>query len=488
MICVDDLPQIVGTGANRSKATAQAIARSARTVTGAVAAEQATSTRSPSRPANGSASIARRRRIGSAIDAQMSIYDAKTMRELAFDNDSPGCQTDPRISYTFKEAGEYLVEVKDVLNRGGPEFFYRIRIGDFPLATTPMPMAARRGTKAKIGFAGPAVDGVAPVEVDVPERSDRQCDLGRAEKRRGLHGWPVPLAVSDHDEAVETGTEQRRQEGESHRRPGRRHADDSSRATMSISMFSRAKKGQKLTIEAQTLEVVFADPRLHGAAQRQDQRRDRQDQSADAAARRSEDRLHRRPTTAITCSKCTHLHFAGGPSESYRITVRPPTPGFDADACRTIVSRLRPAAPAAIPVQVVRKGYTGPIELSAQGHPGLTGTATLKAGQNAGVLLVVRQGGSADGGVSIPRRRQGDDRRQDRHPGRQGARRCVAQSMNGLPIRRCICQRSWHWPSRKKPPFSAGDQDGSRPKACRAARRRSSSRRRATRASTTRSR
>ena len=46
------------------------------------------------------------RRIGSAIDAQMTIYDAKSMRELAYDNDSPGCQNDPRLTYTFKEAGE----------------------------------------------------------------------------------------------------------------------------------------------------------------------------------------------------------------------------------------------------------------------------------------------------------------------------------------------------------------------------------------------
>ena len=82
------------------------------------------------------------RRLGSPIDAEMSVYDAKSMTLLRFENDSPGCQTDPRISYTFKQPGEYLVEVKDVVNRGGADFFYRLRIGDFPLATTPIPMAA----------------------------------------------------------------------------------------------------------------------------------------------------------------------------------------------------------------------------------------------------------------------------------------------------------------------------------------------------------
>ncbi len=48
-----------------------------------------------------------------------------------------------------------------MLNRGGAEFFYRIRIGDFPLASTALPMGIKRGAKAKIEFAGPAVDGVA---------------------------------------------------------------------------------------------------------------------------------------------------------------------------------------------------------------------------------------------------------------------------------------------------------------------------------------
>src|SRR5262249_62034743 len=81
------------------------------------------------------------RRLGGPIDPQISIYDAKTKREIAHDNDSPGCQTDPRLSYVFKTEGDYLIEIKDVLNRGGAEDFFRLRVGDFPLATVPIPMA-----------------------------------------------------------------------------------------------------------------------------------------------------------------------------------------------------------------------------------------------------------------------------------------------------------------------------------------------------------
>src|SRR5690606_2704846 len=76
------------------------------------------------------------RRLGSAFDPEITLFNDKG-RELpgAYSNDAPGQQTDPRLSYTFKEAGEYVVGIRDVSYKGGPDFFYRLRIGDFPLAT-----------------------------------------------------------------------------------------------------------------------------------------------------------------------------------------------------------------------------------------------------------------------------------------------------------------------------------------------------------------
>src|SRR5205807_9451608 len=84
--------------------------------------------------------------------------------------------TSPLFPYTtlFRS---YLIEIKDVLNRGGPDYVYRLRVGDFPLATTPVPMAARRGSKAKVQFTGPMVDGVAPVEVAVPRSEEHTSEL-----------------------------------------------------------------------------------------------------------------------------------------------------------------------------------------------------------------------------------------------------------------------------------------------------------------------
>ena len=129
-----------------------------------------TTTRSRSRPASGSASRCWAGGSAAAIDPQLTLFDARTGRELrgGHSNDAPGLQTDARLTYTFKDAGDYLIEIRDVSYKGGEDYFYRLRIGDFPCATTPLPLAIKRGAKATIRFAGPNVDGVAPVEVTAP--------------------------------------------------------------------------------------------------------------------------------------------------------------------------------------------------------------------------------------------------------------------------------------------------------------------------------
>src|SRR5262249_37186663 len=118
-------------------------------------------------------------------------------------NDAPGLQTDPRLTYTFKEAGDVLIEVRDVMYRGGPDYWYRLRIGDFPCATATLPMPAKRGSKVMIHFAGPNVEGVAPVEVTVPTDPTVNTMWVAPRGVNGLSGWPVALGVSDLDELME---------------------------------------------------------------------------------------------------------------------------------------------------------------------------------------------------------------------------------------------------------------------------------------------
>src|SRR5205814_2318736 len=118
-------------------------------------------------------------------------------------NDAPGLQTDARLTYTFKSAGEVLVAVRDVSYRGGGDFHYRLRVGDFPCATTPLPLALRRGSQAQVRFAGPNVEGVAPVEVLAPADSTAESVQVAPRGPTGLYGWPVVLHLSDLEEQLE---------------------------------------------------------------------------------------------------------------------------------------------------------------------------------------------------------------------------------------------------------------------------------------------
>lgn len=383
VLCVDDVPQIAADGKNRSRTAAQEIPVPG-AVTGAVLAEQGDYYKFTAKAGQHVSFDCQARRIGSAIDAFMYLYDAKSMRELAYDNDSPGCQSDPRISYTFKEAGEYIVEVKDVLNRGGPDYFYRLRVGDFPLATTPIPMAAKRGTKARITFAGPAVADALAAEIDVPADPARNVLWIAPKGKNGLSGWPVPLTLSNHEEGVEVEPNDNPKQASRIAVPGGITGRFLKGGDTDFYVFA-AKKGQKIAIEARTLEDY--SPSLVYMVLRNAKGADLA-KSNPALPHPADQRLDFTADDGDYFLEVQHLSFAGGPSETYRITIRPSVASFDLVLPGDRFD-VGPGESVAIPVQVVRKGYTGPIELAIAGAaPGITGKGALKANQNAALLLV----------------------------------------------------------------------------------------------------
>jgi Bacterial pre-peptidase C-terminal domain len=449
VLCVDDLPQFVGKGDNRAKSAAQEIPVPC-AVTGSILAEQGDYYKFTVKAGQRLSFDCQARRIGSAIDAYMYIYDAKNMRELVYDNDSPGCQTDPRISYTFKEAGEYILEIKDVLNRGGPEFVYRVRIGDFPLATTAIPMAAKRGAKAKIHFAGPAVEGVAPVEIDVPTDPALNVVWVAPLGPTGLHGWPVLLALSDHDEGVEQEPNDEPKQANRVAVPGGITGRFQKAADTDYYIFA-AKKGQKLAIEARTLE--YYSPSLLRMSLKNAK-------GAEIAKTNSDLPLYpafqRIDFTAAEDGEflleAQQLSGAGGPSESYHLTVRPAANSFDLVLPNERFD-VAPGGAAAIPVQVARKGYGGPIELSVVGNSNVSGKATIKAGQNAALLLVTAKDETPMGAYQfhIVGKAMVDGQAVTQTA---GARGIIVQSLNGLPYPPMHLQTFVALAVKEKAPFS----------------------------------
>lgn len=333
------------------------------------------------------------RRLGSALDPQISLHDIHTGRELpnAYNNDAPGLQADCRLTYTFKEAGEFILSIHDITYRFGPDFWYRLRVGDFPCATAPIPMAVKRGSKATVNFAGPTVDGIAPTEITSP--TDPNIDtLWIAPKGpNGLHGWPVALALSDLDETVEREPNNDIAHANRLNVPGAVTGRFLEKGDLDYFVFS-AKKGQRVIIQGHTLEyysptlldMTVSDAKGNQVAASNPQAAHPDDQRIDFNP----------PADGDYHLMVKHLTDWGGPTEVYRVEIRPFQPGFSL----TVGLDRFDAAPGGtvdIPIQTVtRKDYTGPIEVSVVGHPGITGQTVINAtpppppNQPAGKLTV----------------------------------------------------------------------------------------------------
>lgn len=387
LFCIDDLPQVVEVDSNRNKATPQSVPIPC-VVAGRTDAEQGDFYKISVKAKQRLSFDVLGRRLGGPIDPQISIFSVRTGREIAHDNDAPGCQGDPRLTYTFKEAGDYLIEVKDVLFRGGADYCYRLRIGDFPCATAPLPMAARRGRETIIRFVGPYVAGVLPFDLRVTKDMLTDTEWFAPKGPTGLHGWPVALRLSDHLELLEQ--EPNNDGAKANRLPvpggitGRFEQSDD----LDCFVFS-AKKGQKVLVEAHTLESH--SPTLVYMVLKNAKSGAEVGKSNPQAAPPLDQRIaFTAPDDGDYLLEVQHLNYLGGPSEVYRITVTPTVPDFEL-ALGIDRYDLAPDSFAALALQVNRQGYTGPIDVEVEGPPGITGSTTIKPNQASGLLLVQAQ-------------------------------------------------------------------------------------------------
>jgi hypothetical protein len=113
-------------------------------------------------------------RFGSPLDGVLTLTD-KSGKTIQENDDAAGA--DARIEQAFPEAGEYVVKVRDLLNRGGEDFGYRLAIRppkpDFTVTFSPDTPRISRGRYTNVtidvqrqgGFGG-------PVEINVQDLPD----------------------------------------------------------------------------------------------------------------------------------------------------------------------------------------------------------------------------------------------------------------------------------------------------------------------------
>lgn len=200
-VCVDDLPEVKEADGNRSKSTPQKVPNPC-VVVGQADAESSDFYRVPATAGVPLTLEVLGRRLGSQIDPVILIHDANG-REMAglYADDTPGLQTDARLTLTPKITTDYIVEVRDTTYRGGPEYGYRLRVGNFPGATTAYPVAVERGKATEVGFAGPGVKDALAVSV---KATGQAATTVTPRFKSGGAGWPVPVLVTDVPQLTET--------------------------------------------------------------------------------------------------------------------------------------------------------------------------------------------------------------------------------------------------------------------------------------------
>ncbi len=376
--CVAPFPQVVADGANRT--TEKALPLSLPCVAaGRVDAEVSHYYRFSAAAGQRLSFEVVGRRLGGAIDPLVRLYDGKG-RELphGYSEDAPGLQTDSRLTYVFAEAGEYLVEVRDAMYRGGANYNYRLRVGDFPCAVAALPLAAKRGSKVTVTFAGPHVDGVKPQDIQVPADPAVEAVSLVPVGPTGLPGWPVSLLVSDRDELLagsDIGTP-----AKAMRLPLPGGVTGRFLRKSQVDHYAVAvKKGQRIVFAVQTTELLSpADVYVvvRDAAGKELGKSDPNAAAANVEFTAAAD--------GDVVAAVEHLHYAFGPSEVYRLTATTPTPGFAMTLAgdRVVVPQGQAGL---IPVlTLTRTDYAGPVELSVVGPAGLTGTLAVAPGAQSG--------------------------------------------------------------------------------------------------------
>lgn len=386
---VDSLALIASGGANRTKEAALVVNVPC-VVSGSVAAETSEFFKVKVNANQKFTFEVLARRIGSPLDPIVVLHDAKTKQELVnlYADDTPGLQGDCRLTHTFKEAGEILVEVRDTTHRGGGDFTYRLRIGEFPGATTAFPLVAQRGKQTSIGFAGsetipavnmtaPATPGLAAVYV-VP-------NAGKSD------GWPLPVLLSDNPETTEQ--EPNDEPAKANKLPVPGGVSARFDKAKDVDHFAiTGKKGQKLIISVLTFEVNSPAEVLVRVLDAK---------GAQVAASNPATPTNRfeftPPADGDFVLACEHQNFLHGPNEVYYLSVVPSAPDFNV-AVAFDRGEASPGNGTGVFATVTRlNGYAGPVELSIDGDPALSGKLTLPAGQTFAFIPVMVKDGAKVG-------------------------------------------------------------------------------------------
>ncbi|NQV26849.1 MAG: hypothetical protein HQ518_21065 [Rhodopirellula sp.] len=394
LLMVDDLPSVAQVAGNTAIDKAQELALPM-AVDGAVANLSRNYYRIKVEAGQKLSIEAVARRLGSALDPLVRLLDAKG-RELIYSDDEPGLRGDARLHYTFAEAGDYLIEVRDIRYQGGAGHFYRLRVGDFPSLSSPYPLGVTRGSVAKVSFVGQDADGVGEVEVRAPSEANVNWVNVAARRGDGKSSGFAMLRVEDAKVAVEA--EPNNELAKATRVELGNSVNGRIDASGDVDHFVfAAKKGQKYRFNAVT--------RRQGVPTSAYFRLLKSDGGQVAA---KEDFGvgdaffdYTFPDDGDYTLAVEELHRRGGAAFAYRIEAQPIIPTFDLSATADTVN-IGAGSTAMITVNVARRGYNGPIQVAATNLPaGVASNPTVIGPGMKSVVLTISSGAEIAPGTFV---------------------------------------------------------------------------------------
>ena len=297
---------------------------------------------------------------------------------------------DPFLGYRFEDAGEYLLEIRDVRYHGNAYWEYSIEVAaqPFVLNTYPLGIAARKATQVElIGFSVPS----NPItEFQVPDQKGKAVEVGIPLKSAITN--PVPLIVTDLPLTNEQDQEHARAENAQRVAVPTGINGRLSRAGEIDCYAFDAKKGDLLTVEVtarRRQSAIDSHLRILDSNGKQLQLND----DLRIGKRGYSDSLIEFwtvPADGKYVIELRDVHLRGGPRFVYFLELTRSKPYFQlfADTDKT---QLAPGAAGVIFVRAVRKnGFAGAIELGIDHLPeGVTASSgrILPDGQDGCIIL-----------------------------------------------------------------------------------------------------
>jgi len=302
------------------------------------------------------------------FQATLTLYDANG-KELAYDDDYR-FHPDPILFYEVPEDGQYVVEIKDAIYRGRPDFVYRMAIGELPYVTSIFPLGGPAGASTTVELNGWNL----PIDKVTMDAKDKAAGSYPISVRKGeMVSNRVPFAV-------DTLLEVREKEPN--------HAFETAQPVASPVIVNgridqpgdwdlfrvEGQAGQRIIAEVYARRLdspVDSLLELTDAAGKRLALSDDHEDKADALKTHYADSLidFTPPADGVYYLRMGDAQREGGPEYAYRLRISSPRPDF---ALRVVPSRINAQARQFVPFTVfaLRKdGFSGEIALSLKGVP-----------------------------------------------------------------------------------------------------------------------